>query len=212
MSEDGVGQNIKVHFDGKRCIHARKCVTGLPQVFRGGVEGNWIYPDSASQDELLAVVRSCPSGALTYERRDGGAAEQAPSHNVMQLQENGPLAVRADVTVGGSDVGHRMTLCRCGASKNKPYCDNTHLRAKFQATAEVATVAAVGDYGTHGPLAVTPLKDGPLLVKGAVEICAASGRTITKGQELFLCRCGRSDNKPFCDGSHRAARFSADGA
>lgn len=211
MAKDGVGEKIEVEFDGKRCIHARRCVTGLPEVWKGGVEGNWIFPDNAPVEEVASVVRACPSGALRFRRKDGGAEEAAPAYNVVQVLENGPYAVRADATLGGEDHGYRMTLCRCGASRNKPFCDNTHLRAKFEATGEVPTAEQVGEYGEHGPLAITPLKDGPLQLDGPFEVVAGSGRKVERTRQQWLCRCGRSASKPFCDGSHRAARFKADG-
>jgi len=63
-----------------------------------------------------------------------------------------------------------------------------------------------------GALAVTPLRDGPLELSGPVEICAGTGRTIDRVASTRLCRCGQSQNKPFCDGSHRKAGFVAAGA
>jgi len=63
-----------------------------------------------------------------------------------------------------------------------------------------------------GPLKVTPTKDGPLHVEGALEICSASGHTVSRSIETWLCRCGHSANKPFCDGSHEKAKFEAEGS
>jgi uncharacterized Fe-S cluster protein YjdI len=66
---------LVVNFDGKKCIHARRCVLGLPKVFVPGAKGGWIFPDQAGADEVIRVIDACPSGALTYTRKDGGAEE-----------------------------------------------------------------------------------------------------------------------------------------
>jgi len=58
---------------------------------------------------------------------------------------------------------------------------------------------------------VTPLRNGPLDVRGAAELCTGTGRTVDRTLAVRLCRCGQSNDKPFCDGSHRAAEFKADG-
>jgi CDGSH-type Zn-finger protein len=64
----------------------------------------------------------------------------------------------------------------------------------------------------NGPLKVQPLRNGPLHVEGNLEICAGTGRTVARITEARLCRSGQSHNKPFCDLSHVAAQFEADGA
>lgn len=53
--------------------------------------------------------------------------------------------------------------------------------------------------------------NGPLLCTGDVEVYDATGTLLKKSADLVLCRCGHSQNKPFCDGSHRAAGFEDDG-
>lgn len=59
------------------------------------------------------------------------------------------------------------------------------------------------------PVALTPIANGPMKVEGNLEICAGSGRVVQRGSTVFLCRCGASQNKPFCDGSHKAIGFTA---
>lgn len=127
--------DILVRFDTKRCIHAAECVHGLPAVFDAN-RRPWIVPDAAGADELAAVIEACPSGALTYERRDGGAAEVAASEPVLSTVQDGPIYVRGslhftDHEGRAVDTGPRAALCRCGASKNKPFCDNSHIEAGF---------------------------------------------------------------------------------
>ena len=132
--------------------------------------------------------------------------------NQLRIRENGPYAVHAALTLAGRDDGYRATLCRCGQSSNKPWCDGTHGSAGFVATGEPRSGSVDPLAVRDGPLDVTPLKNGPLQVRGNLEVCAGTGRTVARITEARLCRCGQSANKPFCDLSHLAAGFSAEGA
>lgn len=205
------GTAISVSFNSKRCIHARRCVLGLPDVFRPGTKGGWIFPDNAQAEEIARIIDSCPSGALQYERHDGGTQEPMPKVNTLRLWENGPNELRGDLKLPGDQSEKRVLLCRCGQSKNKPFCDNSHIAAEFVATADVESTDKVETPDTRdGHAMVKPLKDGPVMVTGQVEVIAASGRRIATGEKFALCRCGASKNKPFCDGSHVAIGFEAD--
>jgi CDGSH-type Zn-finger protein/uncharacterized Fe-S cluster protein YjdI len=205
------GERLTVINDGKRCIHSRYCVLNLPDVFKPNVDGPWIEPDAATVEAAIAVTTKCPSGALRYRPEGGTAAEATPGVNTIRVWEDGPLVVHAELNVGGDTSSMRATLCRCGKSFNKPYCDRMHVKAGFKATGEPASGESETLAAKNGTLKVTPTKDGPLHVEGALEICSASGRTITRTMEIWLCRCGHSNNKPFCDGSHEKAGFTADG-
>jgi CDGSH-type Zn-finger protein/uncharacterized Fe-S cluster protein YjdI len=200
--------DITIHFDTKRCIHSRHCVLEAPKVFRANTPGQWIHPEAASVDHLVHVAQNCPSGAISYRRHDGGVPERAPDVNVVRVRENGPYAVAADVSMDGAAIT-RATLCRCGQSKNKPYCDNSHIQAGFAATGEPATIPSDPLEFRGGTLSVEPLPDGPLQLLGNVEICAGTGRTITRAQNARLCRCGASSTKPFCDGTHARIGFKS---
>jgi CDGSH-type Zn-finger protein/uncharacterized Fe-S cluster protein YjdI len=210
---DGVeaiaGKAITLLFDGKRCIHARHCVLGQPEVFKANVEGPWIDPDAASTEALVTVAHMCPSGAVGYERTDGGAPESPPPVNLVQLRENGPLGVRAALVLDGRAAGMRATLCRCGASKNKPFCDGTQKEIGFTATGEPATRPSEPLQYRGGPLDIEPALNGPLVVRGNLEICSGTGRTIDRVSSAVLCRCGGSANKPFCDNTHRTNGFKS---
>ncbi|HEX3673130.1 MAG TPA: CDGSH iron-sulfur domain-containing protein [Rhizomicrobium sp.] len=201
------GQHLAILSDGKRCIHSRYCVLNLPNVFVPNVEGPWIHPDAASLEAGIAVITKCPSGALSYEPVGDTPAEGAPGVNTVRVWEDGPLAFHAELSVGADAAHRRATLCRCGMSKNKPYCDHSHVAAKFRATGEPESRESDALAVRGGPLKVTPQTNGPLMVEGALEICAASGRTVSRETKVWLCRCGHSQDKPFCDGSHKAAGF-----
>lgn len=130
------GDGIAVLFEARRCIHAGECVSHLPGVFNPDSRP-WIDAGGAAADDIARVVEQCPSGALTYERTDGRAGEAIPSGApVVVTVVDGPLYVRGAIEVvdfEGRVVtgGPRVALCRCGASKNKPYCDNSHTEAGF---------------------------------------------------------------------------------
>lgn len=206
------GARVVIRFDGSRCIHSRNCVLSHPDVFVPNVEGEWIHPDAVSPEEVALIARNCPSGAIGYERLDGGEPEPLPVVNLVHVRENGPLAFNAPARVAGAEPQLRVTLCRCGQSNNKPYCDNSHKAAGFAATGEPADAASDPLPARAGELDVTPTKNGPLHVQGPLEIVSGTGRTLGRVQETWLCRCGHSQNKPYCDGSHAKAGFEADGA
>jgi CDGSH-type Zn-finger protein/uncharacterized Fe-S cluster protein YjdI len=215
--EEVRGTRVIIRFDGRKCIHSRHCVLGRPDVFVPNAKGEWIHPDRAVTREdgrerpdpaaIALVAHNCPSGAITYERLDGGENEAAPLVNVVRVRENGPLAFHAPVSIAGRDAGQRVTLCRCGASNNKPYCDGSHAGAGFAATGEPATEPSEALAVRHGAVEITPRPNGPLQVKGALEVVSGTGRTITRSTESFFCRCGASAKKPFCDGTHKRIGF-----
>ncbi len=206
------GNEVEVQWDGRLCIHVGECGRSEGDLFVGG-RNPWCQPDETTADDVAEVIERCPTGALTYRRKDG-ETEEAPSRNTIVVSNNGPLYVRGELEIDGAaddmpGVRFRAALCRCGESKIKPFCDNSHEAAGF------VDRGAVGEKGdgldAHGgPLKIQPVKDGPLLVNGNAEIVAGSGRIAWSGAKTALCRCGASANKPFCDGSHRAAGFTSD--
>jgi len=204
------GKRLRITYDRSLCIHAAECGRANNDLFNVRNEP-WCSPDAVSVDAAVDVVERCPSGALHYARTDGGAGERAPEVNYAMVVPNGPLYVRGELRIEGDQpggTGVRAALCRCGASKNKPYCDNSHKKAGFK------DPGPVGDRGETldellGLLQIKLASDGPLLVSGNLTIRAASGRDAWSGTKTALCRCGQSNNKPFCDGSHKAAGFSS---
>ena len=211
---DGVesveGTALTLRFDAKRCIHARHCVLGQPKVFKANVQGPWLDPDAASVEALVTVAHLCPSGAIQYMRKDGGANEVIPPVNLVQLRENGPLGVRGDLRIDGASAGYRATLCRCGASERKPFCDGSHAKIGFVASGEPETKPSEALPVRDGPVDIRPQPNGPLVVRGNLELCAGTGRTLNRVTQVKLCRCGGSANKPYCDGTHAKIGFQAD--
>jgi CDGSH-type Zn-finger protein len=128
------GDGITIHDNRGICAHAGFCTDNLPEVWRLNQEP-WIDPHGAAAEEIAAVIRMCPSGALSYsiggvEHRDreGGPA--------ILVSRNGPYFVTGrielvDASWGDGGSREHYTLCRCGQSQNKPFCDGSHWAAKF---------------------------------------------------------------------------------
>ncbi len=130
-----VGQKITIHDNRGICSHAGFCTDNLPSVWRMRSEP-WIDPDGAEIEEIIATIRKCPSGALSYtidnvEHRD---QDREPK---LRMIPNAPYAIEGGIelkdvaSLEGSSEEHR-TLCRCGQSKNKPFCDGSHWYANFR--------------------------------------------------------------------------------
>ena len=204
------GREFIIHFDGSRCIHSRNCVLDRPDVFVPNVKGEWIYPDRASSEGITQLAHNCPSGAIRYERVDGGPGEAPPLVNTVRVRENGPLAINAPLVIEGTEQGLRATLCRCGQSKKKPYCDGSHTAAGFMATGEPPQQDSQALEARNGPVSIKPKLNGPLLVSGNLEVVSGTGRTINRVTKTVLCRCGHSANKPYCDGSHARVGFKSE--
>ena len=205
------GKELSVSFEGKRCIHARFCVLGAPGVFKANTPGQWIFPDEMESHELVHIVKNCPSGALTYAPKVAGIpAEAPPQVNTLHLRENGPYAVHAPMKLDGAEIGFRATLCRCGMSKRKPFCDGSHKTVNFMASGEPETRSTTPLEIRDGMLSVEPEVNGPLVLRGNLEICAGTGRTIDRVTSVRLCRCGNSRNKPFCDNTHKKVGWVSD--
>jgi len=207
-------ETIVVSYDPKRCIHAAECVHGLPGVFEKD-RRPWIDPSQASPDEIVEVVSRCPTGTLTYERKDGGAGEEPLKENIATLAQDGPVYISGNIeikTSEGQQQETRVALCRCGASKNKPFCDNSHLEAGFSDAGEIGDGRLVQAEEISPPATVrlTAAPNGPLLVDGPLTVRSADGSQSCSGSKGALCRCGASEKKPFCDGTHNVTGFEAD--
>lgn len=209
------GEDIDVQYNLRRCIHAAECVRGLPAVFDRD-RRPWIEPDEDSADQVTRVILKCPTGALFFDRKDGGDAESLPDINTILVTEDGPLYLRGNVRIKSPDgmllkQETRLALCRCGASANKPYCDNSHMKVGFQVSGEVADNRPLTEeLSPKGILEVLLANNGPLLLRGNFEIRSSDGKSIYRGSKAALCRCGGSQNKPFCDGTHKKIGFSSE--
>jgi len=205
------GRAIDVSYDVRRCIHAAECVRGLPSTFnRQHVP--WIEPNRSPPADVANVVMRCPSGALRFERKDAGLPEPIAARNTITLVKNGPLYVRGEVKIVSAqgEILHRDTrisLCRCGASNNKPFCDNSHIASGFKSGQPTAGHRV--EMGMGGTLQITPTENGPYQMLGNIELIDAAEGIVFRGKMIRLCRCGASGEMPFCDNSHLHNGFEA---
>ena len=204
------GKDVRISFDARRCIHAAECVNGLPKVFDPQARP-WIRPDGADADAIATVVRRCPSGALQAETLDGTSLVDADPRGSVTLRADGPVHLRGTIRLEDAEGNviaedTRVALCRCGASKNKPFCDNSHVDAGFTDTGAVGRELEGVDVDP-GPITVRLVANGPALVDGAYVVVDAQGAEHPLQKKGALCRCGASNSKPFCDGRHKAAGF-----
>lgn len=128
------GSRITIHDNRGICAHAGYCTDNLNAVFRMGEEP-WIDPDGATVEAIIDVVKNCPSGALGYSVGDTEYRHSPLGPEVVVIKD-GPYRV-GDAELVGQPLGRgltsgRYTLCRCGASKNKPFCDGSHWHVGFR--------------------------------------------------------------------------------
>lgn len=120
------------------CVHSTVCwkeATGLPEVFDPRARP-WIRVENASTDRIIEQVDKCPSGALSWFRKEAVAEEpQVEANARVEVVPNGPLLVYGHIKIkdqkGNETQNHKVTaFCRCGLSGNKPYCDGSHIQTK----------------------------------------------------------------------------------
>ncbi|NOJ29796.1 MAG: hypothetical protein DA328_06480 [Nitrososphaeraceae archaeon] len=131
-----VGKKITIHDNRKICCHAAECVNNLPSVFNLS-QRPWINPDQGTVlEKIIETVRKCPSGALSYSI-DGIEYRDYNEKPLVKVGKDGPYLVTGGIELVGiefyEDVSkEHYTLCRCGSSNNKPFCDGNHNAVNFK--------------------------------------------------------------------------------
>ncbi len=128
------GKDISIFDNRVICSHAAECVGNLPEVFRPG-ERPWIAPDNSTPGDILTVVEKCPSGALSY-MINGEHKRDFSLETEIKIAKNGPYNVAGNIEINIDEdllppSKEHFSLCRCGASRNKPYCDGSHNEIEF---------------------------------------------------------------------------------
>jgi CDGSH-type Zn-finger protein len=129
------GKTVTIRDNRGICAHAGICTETLPEVWRMQ-GGPWIDPDAAAAAEIADVIRRCPSGALALARNSAASKSDTSAGPAIMVAKDGPYHVTG-IELSGEDWAKganqtRYTLCRCGASKNKPFCDGSHWDAGFR--------------------------------------------------------------------------------
>jgi CDGSH-type Zn-finger protein len=131
-----VGKHVTIHDNRVICAHAGECIKNLPQVFRK-TDRPWIDPDSATVEEVIKAVNKCPSGALSYSVEGVHYDVKGDIIPCIKIAKDGPYHASGHIELKNDDELQSpnktsYTLCRCGASKNKPFCDGSHHEIGFK--------------------------------------------------------------------------------
>ncbi len=134
---------ITVVWKPDTCIHSGICwkgAAGLTDVFDPRKKP-WINPQGAASERIIQQINQCPSGALSYFRNAEGEELkiEAAAASILhaEIKPNGSIRLHGEVTITHKDGRQEVkpngvSLCRCGASENKPFCDGSHKRIGFQ--------------------------------------------------------------------------------
>lgn len=119
------GSGLRTRFNKNICMHAFYCKP-LKLLRERELDG-----DIAAADDIKKVIASCPSGALSYEENSDGSRSEFDDMDHIDIMEGGEIRIQSafecdDLERQQNQPANRMTLCRCGLSKNKPFCDGRH--------------------------------------------------------------------------------------
>lgn len=139
------------------------------------------------------------------------------SGNSIMVRQNGPIICKGDTDITLQNAegeiilkSKEFALCRCGLSKTKPFCDGTHKVEKVEATQSFHDDREMEISGINEALIITVKNNAMYSLQGAMTIFSRDGLSKTTRTKAALCRCGHSENKPFCDAKHKMCGFVAE--
>jgi CDGSH-type Zn-finger protein/multimeric flavodoxin WrbA len=169
--DDYAGDAVTVHDNRGICSHAGYCTDGLPAVWRQHTEP-WIDPNAASAADVIETIKKCPSGALAWTAQGEEHASWNAERRIL-VMPGGPYAIQGGADLAGVEWGagasrEHFTLCRCGKSKNKPFCNGAHWYHDFDDERQaVEGEDAWHDVGAFADLTSTPVQE---VVAGGVKV------------------------------------------
>ena len=141
-----------------------------------------------------------------------GSPRLLDTPNTATILSGGPISLRGNITLvdeeGFTSYANELSLCRCGASNNKPHCDEKHLDVEFYDSARIQQASDARASTRPCKVTFRLVKNGPVKFSGLLQIKNKLGQECAK-RNGALCRCGQSTNKPFCDGSHEKTGFKS---
>jgi len=128
--KDYVGKDITIRFSLRVCSHAGVCYMKLPSVFDRSKKP-WINPDGATPQEIIDLINRCPSGALSYSMAEDAVPDRKRPPKIVIIRD-GPFNVQGSIKIrdeAGTEPynSEHYCLCRCGKTRNSPFCDGSHL-------------------------------------------------------------------------------------
>ena len=124
-TKDWEGKTIRTRFNPNICMHVFRCKP-LKDLREQELQGN-----AEAAQEIAKVVATCPSGALTFEMKPADGSATFDDVTKVEVVEGGEIRLgcsfeSSTVQLKEGQPANRVTLCRCGMSKNKPFCDGRH--------------------------------------------------------------------------------------
>ncbi len=135
MTREYVSKDLTIVWKPEACIHSTRCWKGLGAVFTPS-RRPWIDPNGAQADAIMQQIDQCPSGALSYRKNQTPGGTGTSSATRIEIMPGGPLVVYGSISIkdqNGNDTlkDQATAFCRCGQSANKPYCDGSHRKIRF---------------------------------------------------------------------------------
>ncbi len=132
-------EKITVYYDRYLCKHIGKCTNGYPEIFDSG-RVPWIeLKNETNLDKLIEVIKKCPSGALSYKLENENRETVYHDEQKIKIEKNGSINITGGIKLIDDnksedilDSREHYSLCRCGGSKHKPFCDGTHIDIGFE--------------------------------------------------------------------------------
>jgi len=168
---------------------------------------NFTVPEPLAKKPESTKARSLDRW-FQEQQGDKRAPKRMDVANELLVANGGPLKMTGNIRLINEDGSvtntNSLSLCRCGASKSKPFCDDQHLEIEFFDNGAVQQLSDWMPVTRPQTISVTVVENGPLKFRGYLRIHNK------KGQECItmsgaLCRCGKSSKKPFCDSSQGCA-------
>jgi CDGSH-type Zn-finger protein len=162
-----------------------------------------------SQDKLTTTAKALDR--WFKERQSGHAAPRLLEvPNEAMVTNGGPVQITGNITLikedGSIQYANHLTLCRCGHSKDKPTCDESHMDVEFLHSGKISEISEVAATQRASKITISCIKDGPITFRGKLRLHNEFGQECVK-MRGSICRCGQSASKPFCDGSHERTGF-----
>ena len=208
------GSEITILDNRGICSHAGYCTSGLPAVWRSAIEP-WIDSDGADKETTVETIRKCPSGALSY-LEEGQLRTDFHDSAQIQVSRDGPYYVRGGVEIKDCNFGagasrEHYVLCRCGASRNKPFCDGSHWYAGFHddEALTISKAAKASETGEETWIAVGKVKGFAEGEVHALTVGERQAALVRQGGEIFALdgRCphqgGPLGEGNLCEGALR---------